>query len=491
MREKGSFNSMSSTMSSKLTHLQPKKSKSDVIVGLKTMLGDDLVITNKDELKSWGTDWTKVFEPNPLCAVFPKSTEQVAKILKYCNENQIAVTPSGGRTGLCAGAVASEGEVILSLAKMNRILKVDTVGMSIEAEAGVTTEALQMAARDAGMFFPLDLAAKGSCHIGGNVATNAGGVKLIRYGGTREQILGLEVVLANGDVLDMASAMRKNNSGYDLRQLFIGSEGTLGVVTKVVLRLVSKPKNLQVAIMAVKSFTDIPKILQTCNLSGVTITAFEFFTLVAHEIVLKYQTGARTPFAAKSPFYVLLELEQSGSQNDLEDICAQLFEKDLIQDASIAANSTQFKEFWGLRENITESLAAHGQVRKNDISLAIDDLEGFVSDLESLLKKENPKDMDLVLFGHIGDGNLHINYVSPKTRDRTEFLAAGRAVEEKVFTLLKTFKGSISAEHGIGMTKKKDLHFTRTEAEVAWMKGIKKLFDPKGILNPGKIFDLT
>lgn len=470
-------------------HLSPKVSSEQAIEHFKSLVGATNVLLKPEDLKAWGADWTKVFEPKPMCIVLPANTSEVSKLLSYCNSNQLAVTPSGGRTGLCAGAVASEGEVVINLNRMNKILEVDAVGLTITSEAGVTTEALQMAAKEVGLFFPLDLAAKGSCHIGGNIATNAGGVKLIRYGGTREQVLGIEAVLANGDVLDMNVALRKNNSGYDLKHLFIGSEGTLGIVTKAVLRLMPKPKNLQLAIMAVETFTDIPKILQAANLEGVTITAFEFFTQVAHKIVLKHLPGARTPFQEMANFYVLLEVEQMGDAPVMETLLEKLFEGGLITDATIAANSTQFKEFWGLRENITESLSAHGQVRKNDISLAIDKLEGFVTALEALLKKMQPKDMELVLFGHIGDGNLHINYVSPKTRDTKEFQTEGRAIEEKIFALLTDFKGSISAEHGIGLTKKKDLHFTRTKEEVEWMRKTKKMWDPVGILNPGKIFD--
>lgn len=472
------------------SHLQPKVTSDVAIAAFKEIVGAKYVLLAPDDLKSWGSDWTKVYEPKPLCIILPASTAEVAKVVKYCGDNQLAITPSGGRTGLCAGAVASEGEVVLSLQRMNKIIEVDPIGMTITTEAGVTTEALQMAAKDAGMFFPLDLAAKGSCHIGGNIATNAGGVKLIRYGGTREQVLGLEVVLANGSILDMNVALRKNNSGYDLKHLFIGSEGTLGIVTKTVLRLMPSPKNLQVAILSVQEFTDIPRVLQAANLSGLSITAFEFFTSVAHKIVLKHLPGARTPFQNLANFYVLLELEQAGDDPVMEGFLEALFEKGLIQDASIAANSTQAKEFWGLRENITESISAHGQARKNDISLAIDKLDGFVKALNQLLDESKPKDMELVLFGHIGDGNLHINYVSPKSRDPKEFHAAARVIEEKVFKLLTEFKGSISAEHGIGLTKKKDLHFTRTKEEVEWMRQTKKMWDPVGILNPGKIFDL-
>ena len=472
------------------SHLVPKVTSAKAVEELRKLVGSPNVLTGVDDLLVWGSDWTKVYKPKPMCIVLPAEAKEVSQILAYCHKNELAVTPSGGRTGLCAGAVATDGEVVLSLARMRKILEVDPVGLTITAEAGVTTEALQIAARENGLFFPLDLASKGSCQIGGNIATNAGGVKLIRYGGMREQVLGLEVVLASGEILDMNVALRKNNSGYDLKQLFIGSEGTLGVVTKAILRLTSKPRQLHLTVMAVSKFESILQILHHCTLASLSITAFEFFTDVAHKIVLQRAHGAKSPFQNISPFYVLLEIEQTGEEGELEQLLESLFEKGLITDATVAANSTQFKELWGLRENITESLAAHGQVRKNDISLAIDKLGAFISALQSLLSTKACEDMDLVLFGHIGDGNLHINYVSPKSRDSVEFHAAARAIEEDVFKLLADFDGSISAEHGIGLTKKKDLHFTRSQSEVAWMRVMKKSWDPKGILNPGKIFDL-
>jgi FAD/FMN-containing dehydrogenase len=470
------------------THLSPKVSPGQAVKDLSAIVGQAYVLTAPDDLKVWGTDWTKVYEPRPMCIVLPASTTEVCQVVAYCYTNELAITPSGGRTGLCAGAVASQGEVVVSMSRMSKILEVDAVGLTITAEAGATTESLQIAARDAGLFFPLDLASKGSCQIGGNIATNAGGVKLIRYGGMREQVLGLEVVLADGSLLDMNVGLRKNNSGYDLKQLFIGSEGTLGVVTKAVLRLTPKPRNLQLSIMAVESFSSILKILRQCSQSGVSITAFEFFTDVAHRIVLQHLNGAKTPFSSISPFYVLLEIEQPSQAPEMETLLEELFSAGLITDATMATNSQQFKELWGLRENITESLAAHGQVRKNDIALAIDQLEGFVRELEKLTVNVGSSDITLVLFGHIGDGNLHINYVAPRQVPSDRFHASARQIEEKVFKLLAEFKGSISAEHGIGLTKKDDLHFTRSKDEVMWMKQIKMTWDPKGILNPGKIF---
>lgn len=458
---------------------------------LAAIVGEANIKTQPDALAAYGTDWTRVHKPNPIGVVLPASTQQVSQIVKFCQKHNIAMVPSGGRTGLAGGAVASAGELVISLSRMNRIEKLDAVGLTAVVEAGVTTQALQEAAREIGLFFPLDLAAKGSCQIGGNIATNAGGVKFIRFGGMREQVLGVEVVLPNGDILDMNTGLRKNNTGYDLKQLFVGAEGTLGIITRATVKLAPPPRNLQVAVMATRTFGDILQIAQTCNLQGIQLTAFEFFTNVAHEIVLKYSPGAKTPFAEKSPFYVLLEVEEGDQgRSVMEPLLATIFEKGLIEDAVIGQSSAQFKELWGLRENITESIANHGHVRKNDISLAIDQLEMFVKDLEKEVLSKAPSDMQLVLFGHIGDGNLHINYVGPKSEPFVDFQSRARKVEEQVFAILARYKGSISAEHGIGLLKKHDLLFSRSAAEIAMMQNIKRLFDPKNLMNPGKIFEV-
>jgi len=454
------------------------------------IVGEKNVLTSSDDLLVWGCDWTKVFPVKPLAIVLPKITAEVAAIVKLCREEKVAIVPSGGRTGLAAGAVASNGEIVLSLSRMSRIEEVDTVGMTVRCEAGVTTQQVQEAAKDAGMFFGLDLAAKGSCHVGGNIATNAGGLKFIKYGGMREQVLGIEVVLPDGEILDMMSSLRKNNTGYDLKQMFIGAEGTLGIVTRAVLKLMPRQRNLQIACMAVPDFTKIPKILTLANIEGVQITAFEFFTKLAHEIVLKHAAGARTPFSELSPFYVLLEVEEGPAGTGvMEPLLEKIFEAGLITDATVGATSAQFRELWGLRENITESISAHGQVRKNDIALPIDKLEPFIAELDEELRTA-PKDIEIVLFGHIGDGNLHINYVGPKSIPKEKFQADARAVEERIFRRLPKYKGSVSAEHGIGMLKKKDLAFSRSAGEVELMKKFKRLVDPENRMNPGKIFDL-
>ena len=456
---------------------------------LRQLVGQANVLTSPSDLEAYGRDWTRVHQAKPSVIVLPASTAEVAAVVAYCQAKKLPIVPSGGRTGLAGAAVATNGEVVLSLSRMTKIEELDEVGQTIRVEAGITTQQVQEAAKQVGLFFPLDLAAKGSCQIGGNIATNAGGVKFIRFGGMREQVLGIEVVLPSGEVLDMNTGLRKNNTGYDLRQLFIGSEGTLGIVTRATLRLTPPPRNMQVSVLAVPSFESMLQILRVCGKAGVQLTAFEFFTRVAHEIVLQHALGARSPFTEKSPYYVLLEVEEgAGGVDVMQPLLEQIFAADLISDAVVATSSAQFKELWGLRENITESLSKHGHIRKNDISLAIGQLAAFTAELE-LEVAAAPKDIQLVLFGHIGDGNLHINYVGlNKAESFADFNARARLIELRIFERLARYKGSISAEHGIGLLKKKDLHFSRSEPEVALMRQIKQLLDPANLLNPGKIF---
>jgi FAD/FMN-containing dehydrogenase len=371
---------------------------------------------------------------------------------------------------------------------MNKILKVDPISLSIVAEAGVTTQALQDAAANAGFFFPLDLAAKGSCHIGGNIATNAGGLKLIRFGGTREQVLGVEVVLANGEVLDLNYNLRKNNTGYDLKQLFIGAEGTLGIVTKATLKMVSKPRNVQLACLGMDGFPSVLEVMKEINLYGLQVTAFEFFTRKAHEVVLRHFPSIKSPFEQRAEIYVLLEVEEGlGSGGVLEPFLESMLNKELIMDGVLAQSSTEFKALWSLRENITESIQAHGHVRKNDIALPIDRLGEYIDEMMHVVR-QCAGNIEVLLFGHLGDGNLHLNYVGDFSMDAGEFQKLARMTEEKVFGLLPKYRGSISAEHGIGMLKRKDLHFSRSGGEISLMRRLKDVLDPANIMNPGKIF---
>lgn len=464
----------------------------EVIDGLRKIVGEARVLTDSVSRDAWGGDWTKVENRDPLAVVLPGSPAEVSEIVRFCSAAGRAIVPSGGRTGLAGGAVAANREIVVSLDRLNKIEKIDRIGLTIKLQAGVTMEAAQAAAKQEGLLFALDLGARGSCQIGGNIATNAGGTKFIRYGGAREQVLGIEVILPSGEILDLNNAVRKNNTGYDLRQLFIGSEGTLGIITSATMKLLPRPGKLELACMAVNSFADIPKILQFCHKQdGIVINAFEFFTRAAHEIVIQQSDHLKSPFQQSSEFYVLLETECSSlaASSPMEAILEGLLGEGLIQDAVIATNSREFEELWAHRERITESLASGYRVHKNDVSVAINQLEPFVGDLERIIERHgSDSGIKLILFGHIGDGNLHLNYIGPKEMDVGEFRSRTKVVEKAVFECIKDLRGSISAEHGIGKLKKADLHYSRTELELEIMRNIKRALDPRGIMNPGKIF---
>ncbi len=448
------------------------------------------LLTNLEKDTPWGKDWTQGYTPNPLAVAFPKTTKQVSEVLRLCYENKWPVVPNGGRTGLAAGAVASNRELVISLEKMSRIINFDKTSLQVEVEAGVILETLQDEAQKNGLLFPIDLAAKGSCQIGGNIATNAGGLKLIRYDGMREKVLGVEVVTGTGEILDLNFGVRKNNSGYDLKQLFIGSEGTLGIITKATLKLSPRPGDFKVACLGVSSFKEILHIFQLTHDSKLSVSAFEFFTGQAHQAVLdcKGKDGGQL-FDQSFPFYLVIEVEEQSESQGLDTFLEQIFEKGWVEDGRISSSSEEFKELWGWRENISESIETKGFVKKNDISVPVSKLADFYQDLENQLAKSS-KHMEIILFGHIGDGNIHLNYTSSHFKKYDDFAEVARKVEEKVFSLVQKYRGSISAEHGIGLLKKGDLHYTRTKEEISYMRQIKKIFDPHGILNPGKIFDL-
>ena len=451
------------------------------------ILANDAVKQDSQTLESYGRDWTKKYPPKASVVLFPKSTEQVAKILAYCTQEKLALVPSGGRTGLAGGAVAMAGEVVLSLDKMNKISKIDPINLTVKTEAGVTLQALQEAAKAKELFFPLDLAAKGSCHIGGNIATNAGGLKFIKFGGAREQVLGLKVVLADGQVLDLDCSVRKDNTGYDLKQWFIGSEGTLGIITEATLKLSPKPHSTQLCFLALNSCDDILAIVSACHMQQISITACEYFGTDAMNLVLGQFKQLQNPFEESYPFYLLLEVEGT-SESMLESFLEPMFEKGHILDAVIPQSSAQENDLWAIRENIAEALFASGPLRKNDISIPISDLPKFELALQDCFKKADLP-MRMINFGHVGDGNLHINYLGTHKTSQEEFYQLTDQLEKEVYQLVKSFGGSISAEHGIGILKKEDLPYRRSALELDLMRKIKSIFDPAGILNPGKVFD--
>jgi len=457
---------------------------------LKSDFPADFVSRDPSDLEMYGKDWTKVFAPNPAAVVFPRTTQEVARFLKICNDAQVAVVPSGGRTGLAAGAVAAQGEVVLSLIRMNRMDSVDELAQTVRVQAGAVTEAVHRHCEPLGLTWPVDFASKGSSHVGGNIATNAGGVKVIHYGMTRNWVLGLQVVTMNGDVLELNGALEKNNTGVDLRQLFIGSEGTLGVITEATLKLERLPGQLDVFFFAVKDLKSVLQLFFEARKAPFTVMAFEFLMNNCLEVV-QWNLGLKAPFTESYGAYVLLEVERpasSDAQETLDQWLAGLFERGLVEDGTLAQSPKEGRELWMLREGISESLSRKAFLHKNDISLPISGLEAFVSEMETLFQQKYPG-IDLYLFGHIGDGNLHVNALKPDTMTREEFLSRAKSADQDLFELLRKHSGSVSAEHGIGLLKKAALPFSRTSEEMVILRAIKKSLDPKGLLNPGKIFD--
>jgi FAD/FMN-containing dehydrogenase len=446
----------------------------------------DFLTREPSELQEYGRDWTRVYAPAPSAVAFPRSTEEVARLLALCDRYRVPVVPSGGRTGLAAGAVAARGEVVLSLQRMSRMGPVDVLGNTVRVQAGAITEAVHKHCAEHGLTWPVDFASKGSSQVGGNIATNAGGVKVIRYGLTRQWVLGLQVVTAQGEVLELNGALEKNNTGTDLRQLFIGSEGTLGIITEATLKLAPLPGRLDVFLFAVPDVAAVLRLFREARRAPLLLSAYEFFTDKCLARVQRHRK-LRSPFEAPSGCYVLLEAEVKDSA-EVESWLGSLFERGLVTDGTLAQSPTQASELWALRESISESLSATGLPHKNDVSLPVSGLEGFCAELEQVFGARYPG-WEIALFGHIGDGNLHINVMKPEALEKAEFLAHTKQADHAMFELVRKHGGSISAEHGIGLLKKDYLAYTRAPAELVLLRTLKRALDPNNILNPGKILD--
>lgn len=454
---------------------------------LSKILDQERVLSDASNLEEYGRDWTKYLQPKPTAIVFPKSTEEVVELVKWARKERVALVPSGGRTGLSGGAAALNGEVVVSFQKMNRIVHFDSVDQTLKVEAGVITETIQNYAVEKGLLYPVDFASRGSSQIGGNVATNAGGIKVLRFGLTRQWVAGLKVVTGAGDVLELNNSLVKNATGYDLRHLMIGSEGTLGLITEVTLNLSRPIEHSALFVFGVEDLGAVMKIYHAFK-KDLPILAFEMFTELALGHVVHHHTDLKRPFAEKHPYYVLTEIEVTS--NEVMEKAMTAFETGLeqgwIKDGIQAQNPQQMKDLWRLREDISEATAPYSPY-KNDISVRIAKVPEFLTEMDSILTKQYPH-FEAVWFGHIGDGNLHINILKPKDMKTEDFLRECKRVDEIMFAMIEKFQGSVSAEHGVGLTKKPYLSHTRSEAEIALMKGIKKVFDPDGILNPGKIF---
>jgi FAD/FMN-containing dehydrogenase len=444
--------------------------------------------TDSGDLATYGRDWTKVHTPNPLVICFPESTAEVSHLLKLCHQNGVAVVPSGGRTGLAGGAVAANGECVLSLSRMRKIGNLDPLALTLEVEAGVVTEAVHEHLKPEGLTWPIDFASKGSSTVGGNIATNAGGVKVIRYGLTRNWVLGLTVVLMSGEVLRLNGSLEKNNTGVDLRQLFIGTEGIFGIITEAVLKLAPLSKESDVFFFALPGLGPVFDLFSEARKSGFLLNAFECLSNDCLQIVLQNR-GWSSPLRETHEYYVLMEIERperSGGREALEQWLSGLFENGLVQDAVLAQSPKEAQTLWAMREGISESLSSLGMLHKHDISLPIHRLKEFIEKWTQDLSANYPG-LKPYIFGHIGDGNLHVNLLKPNEMDPAEFKAACGKADARMFGWIQEFEGSVSAEHGIGLLKKHLLAYTRTEAEIELMRRFKGVFDPKGLMNPGKI----
>ncbi len=442
--------------------------------------------TDPADLEHYGRDWTRRWTPAPLAIALPGSVEQVQAVVRWANEHKVAVVPSGGRTGLSGGAVAANGELVLSLERMNKALDFNAVDRTLTVQAGMPLEAVHNAAKEHGLLYPVDFAARGSCSIGGNIATNAGGIRVIRYGNTREWIAGLKVVAGNGELLELNKGLIKNSSGYDLRQLLIGSEGTLGIVVEATLRLTDPPPASNVMLLALPSFEVLMQVFAAFR-ERLQLEAFEFFTDRAVHHVTAH--GAPYPFDATYPYYVVTEYAAADEAGETAALAAfeHCMEQGWVLDGVISASEAQAQQLWRLREGITESLARH-KPYKNDVSVRISAMPAFLNETQALIGDAYPQ-FDVVWFGHIGDGNLHINVLKPDDTSDADFVAQCEHVTKLLAQVLARFDGSISAEHGIGLVKKPYLSSTRGGAEIALMRGVKQAFDPNGLMNPGKLFD--
>nr|WP_312972885.1 FAD-binding oxidoreductase [Pseudomonas sp.] len=453
---------------------------------LRTLVEPGKLLTDAASLETYGKDWTRQYAPAPSAIVFPKTVEQVQAIVRWANAHQIALVPSGGRTGLSAAAVAANGEVVVSFDYMNQILDFDASNRTVVCQPGVVTGVLQQFAEDKGLYYPVDFASSGSSQIGGNIGTNAGGIKVIRYGLTRNWVAGLKVVTGTGELLELNKDLIKNATGYDLRQLFIGAEGSLGFVVEATMRLDRAPRNLTAMVLGTPDFDSIMPVLHAFQ-GKLDLTAFEFFSDKGLARIMA-RGDVPSPFDTRCPFYALLEFEASSEEvaNEALSTFEHCIEQGWVLDGVMSQSQTQLKNLWKLREYLSETISHHTPY-KNDISVTVSKVPAFLRDIDAVVAEHYP-DYEVVWYGHIGDGNLHLNILKPEHMDKDAFFASCARVNKWVFEIVQRYNGSISAEHGVGLVKRDYLQYSRSPEEIACMKAIKAVFDPNGIMNPGKIF---
>jgi len=452
----------------------------------KELIGETSVLTHNDALEFHNNDWMKQYRGNSRVVLKPKSTSEVANILKHCNSRRLAVVPQGGNTGLVGGSVPVFDEVVLSLSSMNKILSLDEYNGVVQCEAGCILQTLEEYLAKHGFVVPLDLGSRGSCQLGGNVSTNAGGLRLIRFGPLRASVLGMEAVMADGTVLDSLKTLRKDNTGYDIKQLLIGSEGTLGIITKLAISVPRKLHSVNLAMFACESFQEVMDTVAAAkDKLAEIVSAIEFYDYQCSELVVRNLPGMSKAFESNFPFYVLVETTGSEEGHDKEKLDKFLdytMEQQFVRDGIIAQGGIQMRKIWEMRENIPLALTKEAEVFKYDLSVPIFEMYNLVENVRTRLKYRCPH-AAVYGYGHLGDGNLHLNVTCPKADKQTVL----HMIEPFVYEWTAEKRGSISAEHGIGQMKTSKLHMSKAPELIALMRQIKRVFDPNGILNPYKV----
>ncbi|HEV7598842.1 MAG TPA: FAD-binding oxidoreductase [Bradyrhizobium sp.] len=469
--------------------VQPPPLSPELIARFKAIVGDKYAVTDAVDIAPYVTEERNLFHGHSPLVLRPGSTAEVSAICKLATEHRIALVPQGGNTGLVGGQTPHNGEVVISMRRMDKIREVDTASNTMTCEAGVILQNAQQRAADADRLFPLSLGAEGSCTIGGNLSTNAGGTTALAYGVAREMALGLEVVLADGRILNGLSKLKKDNTGYDLRNIFIGAEGTLGIITAATLKLFPKPRAVETAFAGLKSPADALKLLEISqNEAAGSLTSFELLADIAVDFSVRHGIDVRSPLAGKHPWYVLMELSSSrdDARATLEAILARGMEDGIVHDAVIAANLSQRSAFWKLRDEMSAAQKPEGGSIKHDVSVPVAAVPAFIAEANAAVIKLMPGARP-VPFGHLGDGNIHYNVSQPIGADSAGFLARWHEVNAVVFAIVLRMGGSISAEHGIGVLKRDELPEVKDKVAIELMRGIKSMLDPLGIMNPGKV----
>lgn len=464
----------------------------DFLESCRDIVGHDHVLTSSEDKAGYETEWRQRFRGNAIAVLRPASTEEVVNLVRVCSRFRIPLVTQGGNTGLVLGSVpdSSGKAVIISLTRMREIRSIDVRNQTITVDAGCTLQQVQNAAAGVQKLFPLSLASEGSCTIGGNLSTNAGGTAVLSYGNTRDLCLGLEVVTADGQIWNGLKSLRKDNTGYDLKDIYIGAEGTLGIITGAVLKLYPQPKASKTAFVALSSAESALHFFETArDTFGPSLTGFELISQICIDLVVKH-FQSRPALQIQAPYYALIEISDHESaehaQQQMESVLEHAYQENLILDAAIAESVSQQKQFWGLRENISMAQAKEGKNIKHDISLPISCIPEFIQTTEKILSDRFPASR-IVCFGHLGDGNLHYNISPPPTENPDIFILHQAEINQLVHDQVYVFLGSISAEHGIGELKRNELKRYKSPLELQLMRSIKQALDPENLMNPGKI----